>query len=89
MVLGNGEPSYAILITGSKDHWRPVAQTAVWLTPDTTVLEGSSLWVDVILGRGRLTLPSIRSVGDRASQLDNGARGGEEWNDHVLRACDC
>lgn len=84
LVLGNRQPSYAVLVTSAKDHWRPVSEATVGLAPHATILEGCSLGVDVVLCRGRLTLPSIRSSGDGASQFEGRARGRVEWDDHVL-----
>ena len=84
VVLRNGKPGLAVVVSGTDDHRRPVTTASVRLTPDTSFLDTKTSIVDIILGRGGFAAPDIAVDGIWDGQLLGGACFASQRDDHVL-----
>lgn len=86
-VLEDGKPSCAIAVTNTKVERRVIAPWVSIGTPLASVLDSDTSWVDIVLSRGRATLPLVVLVGVGAGKVVAGACCHVEWNGLALGTC--
>ena len=73
-VLEEREP-LAVVLTSAHVHWSPVTDRLAAVTPNASLLDGGTLGVNVVLGRGALARPLVVRRTVRTGQGLNGVVG--------------
>ena len=83
-VWNDRQVSDTVNVTGTQDDWGPVTDTRTSSTPDTTIFDGNTGIVNIVLGGSSLSLPFVVGVLVNNGNWFIGVSLDDSWNNHVF-----